>query len=161
MDVPLNLTTYNFATAGDDTFTVTADDTIYNSSFTTKIADYHGTASAVLTIAGQPIPTADLTAHGVVLSLSPSQGTIGQNTSASYMIQVTNVGSADEQYDLSVSGLPSDVNASYSTDSYGLDVPPGASNFRDVVLTLSAPYGFVTPGIYPFTVSAQSMARRR
>ena len=57
------------------------------------IADYHGTASAVLTIAGQPIPTADLTARGVVLSLSPSRASIGQDTSASYVIQVTNVGS--------------------------------------------------------------------
>ena len=156
VDVPLTLTTYNSAATGDDNLTVTADDTIYNASDTTQIADYHGTASAVLTLAGQPIPTADLTARGVVLSLSPSQGTIGQNTSASYMIQVTNVGSDDDEYDLAVSGLPSGVSANYSTSAYGLDVPPGAGNFRDVVLTLSAPYGSVTPGAYPFTITAQS-----
>ena len=158
VDVPLTLTAYAFAAAGDDKFTVTADDTIYNSSYTTVIADYNDKASAVLTIAGQPIPAADLTARGVVLSLSPSQGTIGQNTSAAYVIQVTNVGSADDHYDVSVSGLPSGVSASYSTSAYGLEVPPGAGNFRDVVLTLSAPYGSVTPGIYPFTVSAQSVS---
>jgi uncharacterized membrane protein len=156
VDVPLTLTAYNTAIAGNDSFTVTADDTIYDSTDTTVIADYHGTASAVLTIAGQPIPTADLTARGVVLSLSPSQGSIGQDTAASYVIQVTNVGSADDQYNLTVSGLPSEVNASFSTSS--LYVPPGASNFRDVVLTLSASDGsVVTPGAYPFTVSAQSV----
>ena len=156
VDVPLILKTFNYAAAGDDPFTVTADDTIFNSNSSTTLADYHGTASAVLTIAGQPIPTADLTAHGVVLSLSPSRGSIGQNTSTSYVIQVTNVGSADDHYNLSIAGLPSGVNAAYSTSTYYLDVPPGVSNFRDVVLTLSAPYGFVTPGDYPFTVTAQS-----
>ena len=56
------------------------------------------------------------------------------------MVQVTNVGSADDHYNLSVSGLPSDVYAYFSqNDSYDVDVPPGAGNFRDFGLTLSAP----------------------
>ena len=156
VDVPLTITTFSFATAGNDTITVTADDPVFNASFSTEIADYNGTATAGLTIAGQPVSTPDLTAHGVVLSLSPAQGSIGQNTSASYVVQVTNTGSADDEYDLSVSGLPSDVDTFFSPVGFDLAVPAGASNFRDAVLTLSSPFGFVTPGAYPFTVTAQS-----
>ena len=78
VDVPVTLTAYNTATAGNDTLMATVDDVIYNSGFTAQVADYHDEASAGLTIAGTPIPTADLTAQGVVVSLSPTQGSIGQ-----------------------------------------------------------------------------------
>jgi len=153
VDMPLTLTTYNSATAGNDSFTVTADDTIYNSSFSTVIADYHGTASAVLTIAGQPIPTADLTARGVVLSLSPSQAVAGQGTFALDQVTVTNVGSVDDSYTLSVSGLPQGIAATLSQIT--IDVPPGVSNFRDVSLKLT-PQAGTAPGTYPFTITATS-----
>ena len=50
-----------------------------------------------------------------------------------------------------MAGLPQTVSASFSKDA--IDVPPGASNFRDVMLTLTPQPGDI-PGNDPFTVTA-------
>jgi uncharacterized membrane protein len=100
----------------------------------------------------------DPVAHGVVAALTPSQATAGQGTSVQYVIKVTNTGSADDQYTLQVTGLPSGVSYTFDQNyqSNGdIDVPPGISNCRAVTLTLTAAPG-TTPESYPFTVTASS-----
>ncbi len=153
VDVPLQITADEGATAGDEPFTVEAYDA---NNPPPNGAD--GTTAGDLKVSGPPLLVANPVAYGVVLSLTPSQATIGQGTSTQYVIQVTNTGSSDDQYDLQVSGLPSGVSYSfdqnYRNNGY-IDVPPGAGNFRDVTLTLTAPQG-TKPGSYPFTVMATS-----
>ncbi len=94
-----------------------------------------------------------LQARAVSLGISPTQATAGQGTSAQYVLTVSNVGSAEDTYSLSTTGLPSGVTATFGETS--IDVPPGVSNFRDVPLTVDVPKG-TTPGRYPFTVTATS-----
>jgi uncharacterized membrane protein/transglutaminase-like putative cysteine protease len=142
--VTLALTSDALAALGDYGFTVTAD-------------NHSGAADSVsgdLVLAGQP-PVLDTEAHGVVLTLTPAQGTGGQGTPASYVVQVTNTGSADEAFSLSVTGLPAGVQAVLSQAD--VDVPPGASNVRDVTLTLTPLAGTPT-GNLPFLLTATSVA---
>ncbi len=144
VDVPLVITTYPDGSLGDNPFTVTAE------------SDYQpgalGTAQGDLTLAGTPIPVvqSDLNAYGAVATLTPSQATAGQETSANFIVQLTNTGSTEEQLDGSVSGLPDGVYA-YFPEAYSVNLQPGASNFVDQALTLED-YG-ATPGSYPFTVT--------
>ncbi len=102
-----------------------------------------------LTVAHQVV----LQTYAVSLEISPTQATAGQGTSAQYVLTVSNVGSAEDTYSLSTTGLPSGVTATFGETS--IDVPPGVSNFRDVPLTVAVPKG-TTPGRYPFTVTATS-----
>ena len=69
------------------------------------------------------------------------------------MVQLTNTGSADDTFSLAATGLPAGVTASFGETT--IDVPPGASNFRDVPLSLTVAQG-TAPGSYPFTVTATS-----
>src|SRR5262249_12220727 len=101
VDVPLEITTYPFAPAGDETFTVEARDA--NNYF--NGAD--GITPGHLIVAGPPLrdQQPDPVAHGVVATLTPSQASAGQGTSAQYVVQVTNTGSSDDFYFLKVDGL--------------------------------------------------------
>ena len=72
-------------------------------------------------------------------ALTPSQATAGQGTSAQYVVQLTNTGSTDETFSLEVNGLPEESQP--ASVNYDVDVPPGASNFRDVTLTLTVAQG--------------------
>ena len=87
-----------------------------------------------LNVAGEPVVTVDTEAHGVVVALTPSQAEAGQGTPARFVVRVTNTGSAEDTFSLSVD-LPPGVTAAFGSTS--VDVPPGASNFRDVALTLT------------------------
>jgi uncharacterized membrane protein len=89
----------------------------------------------------------------VSLAISPTQATAGEGTSATYQLSVTNVGSVDDTYSLITHGLAAGVTATLGQNT--VDVPPGASNFRDVPLTLAVAPG-TTPGSYSFTVTATS-----
>ena len=142
MDVALGLTSDSFAAPADYGFTVSAqgDD---------------GAAASVqgdLILQGQPVPP-DPNSHGIVATITPSQATAGQGTSGQYVVQLTSTGSADDTFSLTAAGLPRGVTASFGETT--IDVPPGASNFRDVPLTLTVKPG-TTPGSYPFTVTATS-----
>ena len=109
----LTLTSAAFAALGDYGFTVTANDA-------------NGAQASVngdLILAGQP-PVLDPDAHGVVVTLTPISATAGQGSSATYVVQLTNTGSADDTFSLSAAGLPADVAASFSQTT--VDVPPGA-----------------------------------
>ena len=146
VDVPLQVTTVLNATPGDNSFTVTAIDSNNSNGAS-------GSVQGNLTVAGQPVVQSDLNAYGWAATLTPSQATAGQGTSANYIVQLTNTGSTNEQFNarVSVSGLPGGVSASFLGNSYVV-VPPGASNFVDQPLTLYVSPG-TAPGSYPFTVT--------
>ena len=83
----------------------------------------------------------DPDSHGIVVTLTPSQGTAGLRTSTTYTVQLTNTGSADDTFSLA-DALPPDVTGTFSQDT--VDVPPGVSNFRDVTLNVMPSFGIRT-----------------
>ena len=99
------------------------------------------------------MPTPSPDAHGVVESISPTSATAGPGTTTQYTVQLTNTGSADESYTLSASGLPSGVTATFASPT--VDIPPGASNYRDVRVALTAANG-TAPATTQFTITATS-----
>ncbi len=142
VNVPLTITSNSFASLSDYGFTVSA-------------AGDNGAASSVLgdlVLAGTAAAI-DPQSHGIVVTLTPTSATAGQGNSAAYTVQLTNTGSADETYTLAAPTLPAGVTATFGQTT--IDVPPGASNFRDVPLTLTAASG-TTPGSDPFTITASS-----
>lgn len=143
VDVPLVLTSIPFALVGDYGFTVNA-----------TVSGVTGSVQARLTLAGVPVlPAADPVAKGVLLGLTPLQHTAGQGTSASYVVRVTNTGSQTDTFKLSAAGFPPGFDVDFQQTS--IIVPPGVSNFRDVVLTVTPPLGTVVDD-YPFAVIATS-----
>ncbi len=142
-DVPLTITSGAGDALGTSTFTVFAGDANGAS----------GTTTASLTLAGAPVLVPDTESHGIVATMTPAQATAGQGTSARYVIQLTNTGSEDDTFSLAVAGLPVGVTSTLGQTT--IDVPPGASNFRDVTLTLTPAVGTAT-GSLPFTVTATS-----
>ena len=144
-DVPLVLTSDSFAALADYGFTITANGG--NGAVASVLGD--------LVLQGQPV-LPDPDSHGIVATLTPTQATAGQGTSAQYVVQLTNTGSADDTFTLTATGLPPGVAATFGQTT--IDVPPGASNFRDVTLTLTPPPG-TTPGDDPFQVTATSTTK--
>jgi uncharacterized repeat protein (TIGR01451 family) len=142
VDVPLTITSDSFASLNDDSFTVSASGD--NGAASSVLGDLilAGTAAAI-----------EPQSHGIVVSLAPTSATAGQGTSANYTVQLTNTGSADESFTLVAGALPTGITASFGQTT--IDVPPGASNFRDVPLTLTTQSG-TTPASVPFTVTATS-----
>jgi uncharacterized membrane protein len=146
LTVPVTLTADPFAPA-----------TSYNFVVSANVGGTTGSVQGTLTLAGVPVvPAADPDAHGVVVGLSPTQAAAGQGTSAVYTVQLTNTGSAYDTFALTVSGLPAGVTASFAQTS--VEVPPGASNFRDVTLLLTPQPGTAI-GSVPFTVTATSASK--
>lgn len=114
-----------------------------------------GSVQAMLTLAGTPLlPTAALVAQGVLLELTPLQATVGQGTSATYVVRVTNTGSQTDTFDLAALGLPPEFGISFQQTS--ITVPPGAGSWREVLLTVTAPVGTQVDE-YPFSVLAASI----
>jgi uncharacterized membrane protein len=144
-DLMLTFTSDAFAPTSDYGFVITA------SASTGATGSVNGT----LTLAGQPAPP-DPEAHGIVVSLSPTQAGAGQGTPTSYVVRVTNAGSAVDTFTLTAAGLPSGVAATFGRTT--IDVPPGASSFRDVTLTLTPRQG-TAPGNILFTVTATSATK--
>jgi uncharacterized membrane protein len=141
--VPLLLKSNPFALVGDYGIVVNA----------TKDG-VTGSVQAMLTLAGAPVlPTAAIAAQGVLLELTPLQATVGQGTSATYVVRVTNTGSQTDTFDLAALGLPPGFGIGFQQTS--ITVPPGAGNWREVLLTVTAPVG--TPiNEYLFSVVATS-----
>jgi len=110
-----------------------------------------------LTGAGSPGPGApgSTTALGVSLVLTPSQATVGQGGTASFVAQVTNVGNVADTYTLSAV-VPSGVTALVSSPL--LTLQPGLSNARQVNVQLTVAPG-TAAGSVPFTVSAVSTTK--
>jgi uncharacterized membrane protein len=145
VDVPLVLGSDSFAAPDDYGFTVTAR------GENGAVASVHGD----LVVQGQAAPP-DPQSHGIVATLTPTQATAGQGTSARKVVQLTNTGSADDSFSLTATGLPAGVTATFGETT--IDVLPGASNFRDVPMTLAVEPG-TTPGRYAFAVTAASTSR--
>ena len=111
-----------------------------------------GAVQGDLVIDGDPvIPAADSNAHGVIMSLTPANATAGQGTSARYTVRVINTGSISETFRLDTTFLPANFVAVF--DNAAITVPPGASNYRDVGLTVTSPAD-TPPTDYPFSVQA-------
>ena len=142
-NVALTLTSDPFAALAEYGFVVTASTTTGTT----------GSVQGSLLLQGAPVlPSADPVARGVVVSLTSAQTTAGQGTPAHFGLRVTNTGSATDTFTLTA-GVPTGVTATLEVTS--VEVPPGASNFRDVSLTLTPQPGSAT-GNRPFTVTATS-----
>jgi uncharacterized repeat protein (TIGR01451 family) len=144
-DVMLTLTSDELAALGAYGFTITA----------AADTGYTGTVQGMLTLAGTPAVQPDLEARGVVLGLTPASASAGQGTSATFTIQVTNTGSATDTFALTLS-LPPGVAGKLSQAS--VTVPPGAGNFRDVTLTLTAQPGTAAASL-AFSLAATSTSK--
>lgn len=139
----LRLATGAFDVVGDYGFLVNA----VVDGVTTSVA-------GTLVLVGAPIlPDAKPDSQGVVVSLTPTSAIAGQGTAATYVAHLTNVGSQADEFVLSAAGLPSGFQATFALDS--VNVPPGTSNFREVLLTVTPPQG-TDAGDYPFIVTATS-----
>jgi hypothetical protein len=148
--VPANSATEVDLTLTSEPFAAQAE---YGFVVTTTANGTTGSVQAALILAGEPaLPEADAQARGVVVSLTPAQATAGLGTDAHFMIRLTNVGSETDTFDLSVL-LPAGLVGGLAQDP--VTVPPGASNFREVVLTLTPTLGS-TLGDRPFSVTAVS-----
>jgi uncharacterized membrane protein len=140
--VSLFLQSDPFAPASRNDFVVTA-----------TTGGVRGSVHGTLRLAGQFLVPADPQSHGVVVSLTPATAAAGQGTAANYIVRVTNTGSASDTFTVAVNNLPGDFVVIHTPTV--ADLPPGASNFRDIQLTIIAPVGAVTTN-YPFTVTASS-----
>ena len=144
-DVPLVLTSDSFAATGDYGFSVTATDS-------------SGASASVqgdLVLQGRPFcPTPNRT--GSWRRSPPAQATAGQGTAANFVVQLTNTGSAADTFLLAAAGLPTGSTVTFGQSS--VTVPPGASNFIDVPLTVVPPLG-TEPTNFPFTVTATSTSQ--
>ncbi|MGE3818073.1 MAG: Ig-like domain repeat protein [Isosphaeraceae bacterium] len=143
VDYALKLKSEALAEIGEHDFVVTA--TAGNGA----TGSVHGT----LVLVGNPV-LPDAEARAVVIALDPTQAATGQGTPASYTVRVTNAGSLTETFTLTVS-LPDGIVGLF--DNVNVTVPPGASNFRDVRLTLTPAVGSAI-GNRSFTVQAVSTA---
>jgi hypothetical protein len=104
-----------------------------------------------LDIFGSFAPPVDAQAHGVIVSLTPQTSTAGQGTSARYTARVTNTGSANDTFILAVTGLPPEFQVTH--EQVAFDVPPGADNYREFLLTITPPAGTAADD-YPFVLTA-------
>jgi hypothetical protein len=150
VDVPVQVAS---PVVGADGFTVEAFDYVTTAQGNTiKGADQ--IVQATLNVAGTPKVIADTKAYGVVATLTPAQATAGLGTSANYVIQLTNTGSAEETLYPQINNLPNGVYYQFQNPSQagGVTVAPGASNFVDVPITLISTSG-QTPGQFPFSVT--------
>ncbi len=141
-NVDLTLTSDLFAALAEYGFVVTA---------TANGAT--GSVQASLVLDGEPvIPEADAQARGVEVALTPTQATAGQGTEAHFTVRVTNTGSETDTFALGVI-VPPGLTGTFVQNVF--DIAPGASNFREVALTLTPTPG-TTLGDQPFSVTAVS-----
>ncbi|MGE0681464.1 MAG: PKD domain-containing protein [Candidatus Binatia bacterium] len=137
-----------FAQLGEYGFVVTASTS----------TGMHGSAPASLVLEGEPvIPEADAQARGVEVALTPIQATAGQGTEAHFTVRVTNTGSETDTFTLGVI-VPPGLTGTFVQNVF--DIAPGASNFRDVPLTITVASG-TTPGSYTITPFAFSLTREK
>ena len=140
LSVPLSLKSESFAALGEYGFTLSAS----------SGAGAVGSVLGTLVLEGAPVVASD--AHGVVLSLTPTQATAGQGTPATFAVRITNTGNVAETYSLAAGGP---ANLLFTLGQQTVEVPPGLDNYREVSLTVTPQPGSST-GAMPFTVSAVS-----
>ncbi|MCC6420670.1 MAG: hypothetical protein IT429_20725, partial [Gemmataceae bacterium] len=142
VNVPLALTSDPFAPLTEFGFVVSA-----------AVSGVSSSVQGALTLQGAAVlPPVQAEAHGVVVALTPTQAVAGQGTPALYTVRLTNTGSVTETFRLTTD-LPAGFTATFGQTV--VEVPPGASNFRDVTLTVVPALG-TTAGDQPFVVTATS-----
>lgn len=141
--VPLQLTTDLFTAAN-----------LYGYSVTLTTGGVQSAALGTLNVAGAPLQTPELRAHGVVAELIPTQATVGRGTSAAFVVRLTNSGSVTERFALAAN-VPAGISATF--EQMTVEIPPGASNFRDITLILTPQTGTAL-GDLAFDVVASSLS---
>jgi len=96
--------------------------------------------------------TVALPVENVFLSLSPTKAVAGPATPVTFQVIVTNTGDETTTYDLS-GAFPTGFAGTFSPSS--VTVPPGGSNSRTVLLTITPPAN-ASAGDVPFSVTATS-----
>ena len=143
MDLPLTLRSDPFAPVATFSFVINA-----------AVSGTSSSVEGALILVGEPmLPEAHPESRGVVLGLDPRQAIAGQGTAANFRARVTNTGSVVDSFALSVTGLPAGFTVTFAQSSF--EVPPGASNFREVPLIIVPPPG-TTAADYTFQVIATS-----
>lgn len=127
--IPLTLRSEALAALGEYGFAVTAQG-----------AGVQASALGTLVLAGEPgLPDGDV--RSVVVSLTPAQAAAGQGTTALFTLRVTNVGTLDDTYAVTVSA-PAGFGITVTPSS--VQVPVGIGNFRDVQVAIAPPPGTPT-----------------
>ncbi|RDH88354.1 MAG: hypothetical protein DIZ77_16760 [endosymbiont of Seepiophila jonesi] len=140
IDLPLTVRADALASLGEHGFAVTA----------ATAGGARGLAYSSLILEGTAVIQAEI--HGVVITLTPLQDTAGQGTGATYRVRITNTGNVTETYELT-GQLPVGIQGVFGEAS--VTVAPGLDNYREVLLTLTAPSG-TTAGGQDFNVTATS-----
>ncbi|MBL3601376.1 MAG: outer membrane beta-barrel protein [gamma proteobacterium endosymbiont of Lamellibrachia anaximandri] len=140
IDLPLTVRADALASLGEHGFAVTA----------ATAGGARGLAYSRLVLEGTAVIQAEI--HGVVITLTPLQDTAGQGTSATYRVRIINTGNVTETYELT-GQLPVGIQGLFGETS--VTVAPGLNNYREVLLTLTAPPG-VAAGGQNFDVTATS-----
>lgn len=109
-----------------------------------------GAVGGDVTLVGDPsLPEAQGDSHALVSELLPNSATIGQGGSKTFVVRLINAGNAVDIINLSAFDIPPGFTGKFSEDF--IELAPGASNYRDIYFTLTAPQN-VEPGSYNFTV---------
>jgi len=140
IDLPLAVRADALASLGEHGFALTA----------TTADGARGLAYSSLILEGTAVIQAEI--HGVVITLTPLQDTAGQGTGATYRVRITNTGNVTETYELT-GQLPVGIQGVFGEAS--VTVAPGLDNYREVLLTLTAPSGTAAGG-QDFNVTATS-----
>jgi uncharacterized membrane protein len=143
MPIPLNLRSTLADIANTYNFTVTATSGGTSGSV-------QGTM--ILTGTGTIGATGSSNTLGVQAALIPTQATGGQGTPTTFAVQLTNVGNVADTYTLSAT-TPASITATFSQPT--IAVPPGLSNFRQVLVQVTAAQGTAV-GSQNFTITATS-----
>lgn len=140
IDLPLAVRADALASLGEHGFALTA----------TTAGGARGLAYSSLTLEGAAVIQAEI--HGVVITLTPIQDTAGQGTGATYRVRIINTGNVTETYELT-GQLPVGIQGLFGEAS--VTEAPGLDNYREVLLTLTAPPGAAVGG-QNFDVTATS-----
>ncbi|RLJ16827.1 hypothetical protein DJ031_15245 [bacterium endosymbiont of Escarpia laminata] len=140
IDISLTVRADALASLGEHGFAVTA----------ATAGGARGLAYSRLVLEGTAVIQAEI--HGVVITLTPLQDTAGQGTGATYRVRIINTGNVTETYELT-GQLPVGIQGVFGEAS--VTVAPGLDNYREVLLTLTAPSGTAAGG-QNFDVTATS-----
>lgn len=143
--VPITVTPSTSAALAEYSFTVIA--TPFGVS-----NEAAGSVRGSLVVAGEPTRP-DGISHGVVVQLDPPTAIAGQAVPAKFRIRVTNTGRNTEQFAIAVNAPGFDVSLPQPV----VEVPPGASSFRETTVELTPQVGN-TSGVHGFSVTARSTA---
>ncbi|MCA9136679.1 MAG: hypothetical protein KDB00_07970 [Planctomycetales bacterium] len=149
VDVPLSITASPKTLDGEFEFAVIASS-----------AGVSDSVAGTITISGQPVvPDGQGDSHGVVVQVTAIHSVVGQGGSATFEIDLATAGSVTESFALSTIGLPAEFGTAFLQNNSvitQIDLSPGASNSRRVLLRVTTPDGTL-PDDYDFELVATSV----